>query len=636
MSRTHGFLGRVLGSKRTWAILAAVMALAATLTTLQWEVNGSRSPYATDVGEIQNALPRWGTIHFTGYPLYTFTGSLWVTLLRPLGIRPAAGASLFSALWGAVAVGLMVLLALDLGVPAPTALLASLVASLSRSVWVYSSLAEVNSTTMALSLATLLLALSFGRSGARRDLLALTLAFTQGVAHQRANLLLAPAVIVLILPKIGVLRRHLLPMLGVALLAPLTYLYLPLRAWQGAEWTFSQPGTWQGFRAILTDTKVTRIVAVPAGLTQWLARAKGTTQLLDDDLPMPLLIVGLAGVAVLALRGRRRQGLALILIALAYWALAMVIWEGRVSDALLAAKVPVVYVAGLGLALGAGELERTWPRLRPGVLACLALVCGLLFVAHRPMVLGITRDPSAERVIATVGQVELDPDRPTTFMALWGHDYWALTYAQAYRHQLPGLSLVDHNADFGTILERGDRLLTLDRTFYHRPLSWWEQQAGAGHLTSAGPEVVEIARMPPLSQHDVPSGPRLDLDNGLGVASASVERHRDELRLTVYWQAERAVDEDYAVAVHLLAHDPPRGPADILQQADSRHPVGGWYPTSRWGAGEIVRDDYVMPVPPGAEPVALRLGMYLVDPQGQFVNSEWLTLPVPDQRDQRR
>ncbi len=635
MGLTRASFNARLKSERTWVILTAVAVLIIVLTTLQWDVNGSQSPYATDVGEIQNALPRWGTLHFTGYPLYTFAGSAWVSFLRLLGVAPAAGASLFSALWGAAAAALLVLLAIELGVPAPTAFLASLVASLTRSVWVYSSLAEVHSLTMALSLATLLLALRFGRSGARRDLLALTLAFTQGVAHQRANLFLAPAVIALILPKIGVLRRHLLPMLGVAMLAPLTYLYLPLRAWQGAKWTFGEPGTWRGFWTMVTDTKATRVVAAPAGLIQWLARVKGTAQLLDDDLPTPLLIVGLAGVVVLALRGRRRrQGLGLILTALAFWALAMVIWEGRVSDALLAVKLPVAYTAALGLALGAAEVADKWPRLAPATLVCLAAIGAFLLVSHRPRVLEITRDPGAEQVIATVEQV-LDesrprrPRRPATFMALWGHDYWALTYAQAYRDQFPGLSLVDHNADFRGVLARGERLLTLERTFYRRPLSWWEGQVGSVALTSAAAGVVEIAREPPLSPSDVPAGPELDLGNGIRVASAGLVKVRDELRLTVYWQAEGAIEQDYSVGVHLVAHDPPRSPSDILQQADSRHPVYGWYPTTRWRAGEIVRDDYLVHIPPGAQPVAVRVGMYLVDSQGQFVNTEWLALPVP-------
>jgi hypothetical protein len=420
-----------------------------------------------------------------------------------------------------------------------------------------------------------------------------------------------------------------LPVLGVAALAPLTYLYLPLRAWQGATWTFGQPGTWRGFWTMVFDTKASRIIALPAGPGQWLARAGATIGLLNDDLPVPVLAIGLMGLLTPGLRGRRRESLGLWLAVLPYLVLCLVIWEGRVSDALLAAKLPVVHLAGLGLALVAGEVGRRWPRLAIGATATLAVLWVSLFVVHRPAVLAITRDPRAEEVIATVEQVA-PPDRPTTFMALWGHDFWSLAYAQVYRGQLSGLNLVDHNADFQAILGRGDRLLTLERTFYHLPPSWWDERVGPVYLNSVAPGVIEIAQRPSLTKADVPPGPGLDLGNGVRLLSARLEAPRpEELILTVYWEAQRQLDEDYSVAVHLLARDPPRGPEDILAQADRRHPVGGWYPTSRWQAGEVVRDHYVIPVPAGSQPVAVRVGMYRVDPQGQFHNTDWLVLPVP-------
>ena len=168
-----------------WPMLAAVAALALAMLTLQVQVNGSTSPYATDVGEIQNALPRWGTLHFTGYPLYTVTGSLAVSLLRLVGVAPAAGASLVSALWGAASVALLVALAMELGAPGrPPPAEAWWRPSLSA--WIDASIAEVHTMTMVLTVASLLLALHYRRSGARADLLWLVLAFTQGVAHQRA------------------------------------------------------------------------------------------------------------------------------------------------------------------------------------------------------------------------------------------------------------------------------------------------------------------------------------------------------------------------------------------------------------------------------------------------------------------
>jgi hypothetical protein len=323
-------------------------------------------------------------------------------------------------------VGLLTLLALTLDVPGPAAALGSLVVALSTSTWIDASLAEIHTMSMVFTLVTLLLAVRFGRSGDRRDLLGLTLVFTQGVAHQRAIAFLAPAVIVFAVPRARVVWRHLSPTLGVAMLAPLAYLYLPLRAWQGAEWTFGQPGTWRGFWTMVLDTKASRIIDLPTDPALWLARVETAFKLLSEDLPILLVVIGLAGLLLPLWRGRRGESLGLALAGLPYLALCLVIWEGRVSDALLAAKLPVIQLAGLGLALAAGELSRRWSRLGIGAMATLAVACAALFAAHRPTVLDITRDHGAESVIATVEQVAPLADRPTTVMALWGHDFWAL------------------------------------------------------------------------------------------------------------------------------------------------------------------------------------------------------------------
>ena len=154
-----------------WVLVAVTLAGLLYLSTFQIHINGSGSPYATDVGEIQNALPRWGLIHHSSYPQYSVIGSLFVTLLRPLGIAPAAGASLFSVIWGMVTVGLLVVLAMDLDVPGPFAVLGALAAAVSTSIWINASLAGVHTMTLAMTVATLLFALRFGRSGRRENLL---------------------------------------------------------------------------------------------------------------------------------------------------------------------------------------------------------------------------------------------------------------------------------------------------------------------------------------------------------------------------------------------------------------------------------------------------------------------------------
>lgn len=618
--------------RRAWIGFAMAVALLLYLSTVQTTVNGSQSPYATDVGEIQNALPRWGTIHWTGYPLYTFLGSVFVTLLRWLGIGPAAGASLFSALWGVVSVGLLVALLQELDVAGPLAALGALVAATATSIWMDASLAEVHTLTMALTVATLLFALRFDRSGSRRDLLLLALAFSQGVAHQRAVIFLAPAVAALVLARWRSIWHNLIPAAALSLLAPLTYLYLPWRVRQGATWVFGTPGTWQRVMLMLLDNRAERVVSWPEGLLEWGERIGRAFAVTATDLPLVLLALGLLGLLTLMLEKRWRESVGLTLAWMPYILLTGAIWIGRVGDAQLAAHLPATVLAAAGLALLADFAGRRINRGHTGVALALAGVVVVLVALNRPTVLEVTRDPSAEAVVATAEQIAPpQPDRPATFMALWGNDYWALAYAQAFEGRLPGLDIVDHNADFQALMARGNRLLTFSRTLYQRPVSWWDQRLGQVSLSSAAPEIVQIGLTPPVTLTDVPPGPEMDLGNGIWIRSARLSPGEEEsLKLTVYWQAERAPALDYSVAVHLVAADPPRGAEDVLSQADQAHPVYGWYPTSRWRAGEVVRDHYRIDVPNGAEPHAVRIAMYRTDPSGNFVNSPWLSLSTDE------
>lgn len=103
-----------------------------------------------------------------------------------MGIPPAAGASLYSALWGAVAIALLTALMLEVEVRPSLALITSLLFALSTSMWVDASLAELHTMTMALTFAGLLFALRFYRRGAKGDFYWLAFIEGQGVAHQRA------------------------------------------------------------------------------------------------------------------------------------------------------------------------------------------------------------------------------------------------------------------------------------------------------------------------------------------------------------------------------------------------------------------------------------------------------------------
>jgi hypothetical protein len=251
-----------------------------------------------------------------------------------------------------------------------------------------------------------------------------------------------------------------------------------------------------------------------------------------------------------------------------------------------------------------------------------------LFITHRPTVLAITRDPAAGQIINRVAQTEPPADgRPVTFMALWGNDYWQLAYAQAYQGHFPFLELVDHDQNFGRIVQEGQHVWTLSQTFYQRPLEWWQAQLGAAHLTAVAPGVVEVMPEPliaPLTRS------LLLLDNGISIQETQLAwTGEDTLTVNVVWQAQTVPAGDYSVAIHLVSQDPPATAQDIVAQADRVHPVDGWYATSQWQRGEVVHDAYAIVVPPGATPTTARIGMYQVTAAGQFLNSGWLSVPVP-------
>jgi len=85
-------------------------------------------------------------------------------------------------------------------------------------------------------------------------------------------------------------------------------------------------------------------------------------------------------------------------------------------------------------------------------------------------------------------------------------------------------------------------------------------------------------------------------------------RAGEELDLTLYWRALEEGDQDYTVFVHLLDQE-----GQMWDQADAQ-PSGGDYPTSFWGPGELIRDRYLLSLPPQAPPgtYEIEVGMYLL------------------------
>jgi hypothetical protein len=88
----------------------------------------------------------------------------------------------------------------------------------------------------------------------------------------------------------------------------------------------------------------------------------------------------------------------------------------------------------------------------------------------------------------------------------------------------------------------------------------------------------------------------------------SVLKPGGNLEVTLVWRALGPIKEDYTAFLHILDETD-----RIVGQVDA-WPVQGTYATSRWTAGETVRDPYIVPVAADAAPGRYRLeiGWYLL------------------------
>ena len=95
--------------------------------------------------------------------------------------------------------------------------------------------------------------------------------------------------------------------------------------------------------------------------------------------------------------------------------------------------------------------------------------------------------------------------------------------------------------------------------------------------------------------------------NQIELIGYDVTPSQNAIQLTLYWRARAATDRDYTVFVHALDVN-----GRIIAQVD-RPPQDGNYPTSLWDAGEQVRDDYTLTLPPNSSAQRIVIGLYRAD-----------------------
>jgi 4-amino-4-deoxy-L-arabinose transferase-like glycosyltransferase len=182
------------------------------------------------------------------------------------------------------------------------------------------------------------------------------------------------------------------------------------------------------------------------------------------------------------------------------------------------------------------------------------------------------------------------------------------------------------------------------RPLLERPLDWYREQgyrylvasisgygradrerleALAGEATGAqrfdggdehhGPAllVIEAGLTDPTREERTQIGARLGDSAVLleGYRHAGVVAAGEVLPLALFWQTEAQLSHDYTVFVHLID-----GQGNKLAQRDLP-PLEGSLPTTGWRAGELLRDDQDLAVPPQVLPgtYELLVGMYRAD-----------------------
>ncbi len=91
--------------------------------------------------------------------------------------------------------------------------------------------------------------------------------------------------------------------------------------------------------------------------------------------------------------------------------------------------------------------------------------------------------------------------------------------------------------------------------------------------------------------------------------SADLLKPGEKLRLTLHWQAQEQIKEDYLVFVHLLNEE--EFPAD----QDDSPPMKGLYPTTYWREGEVILDEHILTIRDDAPPGRYLLEVGIYSPQ---------------------
>jgi 4-amino-4-deoxy-L-arabinose transferase-like glycosyltransferase len=157
---------------------------------------------------------------------------------------------------------------------------------------------------------------------------------------------------------------------------------------------------------------------------------------------------------------------------------------------------------------------------------------------------------------------------------------------------------------------------------------WLDPDLGCSTLL--GPVTLPSQRWSPQAldieqRMETDLGDTTNLTRLLGYNIESSFRPGDNIHLTLFWQCLEEMEQSYTVFTHLIDEK-----QNIWGQKDNP-PVDGFYPTTKWKVGEIVRDQYDLVISSDAPSGEYRLnvGMYLAE-TGERLNVLKDGVPLPD------
>ncbi|MBK7586386.1 MAG: DUF2723 domain-containing protein [Myxococcales bacterium] len=358
-----------------------------------------------DSAELVTAAHVWGVPRPSGYPLWTLLGHVASTL--PLG-TVAFRVNLTSALFNAVAIGLVALIAQRLSRSLAGGIAAALSLALSKSCLIGSSFAEVEPLDHLFVALGLWLALRVQDASPERRRVPLLMVcgwFALYLAHHEASLLIVPAVLVWVgRPFVHGLRtnRRFAAEAGAALFLPwlVCELLLFLAARRGPLVAAGDGTTLEGLSRLLARSDYGGwFGAVRLGSVEPAAERVGAVSLLLFESLGPLPLV-LAVVGAFALLPKRRRASVVLLLAFVvpgpvFAALSRLGVEGESSLTLLerataASQLSLVILCGVGVAALFERFRGSLPRA--GVLSLVAAVVPALPLMARVADVDPSRD----------------------------------------------------------------------------------------------------------------------------------------------------------------------------------------------------------------------------------------------------